>query len=92
MSEPTKVEDLPNTGITIARRLNEIGVFTEDDLRLMGAVDAHRRIRLNYPKRTLPVCYYLYSFEAALKGVHWDHLPDTRKRLLRNQLGEQGGA
>jgi len=76
----------------IARRLNEVGVYTEDGLRSLGAAEAHRRIRLIHPDATLPICYYLYSFEGALEGVHWDDLPESTKRSLRNQLGEQVGA
>ncbi|MGK0189484.1 MAG: DNA transformation protein [Verrucomicrobiales bacterium] len=90
MSSSTNVEDLRNIGSTIASRLNEIGVFTERDLRALGAVEAHRLILRNFPDKTLPICYYLYSFEAALRDVHWDDLPESKKRTLRNQLGEQG--
>ena len=92
MSGARRVEELRNIGATIAQRLNEVGVFTEHDLRSIGAVEAHLRIRDRYPEKTLPVCYYLYSFEAALCDVHWDDLPEPRKRALRNQIGEQDGA
>ncbi len=92
MSGSRRVEELRNIGVTIARRLNEVGVFSEHDLRSIGAVEAHRRIHDRYPEKTLPVCYYLYSFEAALSDVHWDDLPESRKRELRKQLGEQDGA
>lgn len=91
MSSSNKVEDLRNIGAMIARRLNEIGVYTEDELRSLGAAEAHRRIRQIHPDATLPICYYLYSFEAALENIHWDDLPEAIKRSLRHQLGEQGG-
>lgn len=89
MSDSPNVEKLRNIGVTIAKRLNEIGIFTERDLRMIGAAEAHRLIRKMHADARLPICYYLYSFEAALRDIHWNDLPESRKRSLRNQLGEQ---
>ena len=89
MSGSRRVDELRNIGATIAQRLNEVGIFSEQDLRSIGAVEAHRRIRNKHPEKALPVCYYLYTFEAALRDVHWDDLPESRKRALRTQLGKQ---
>lgn len=90
ISRSKKVEDLRNIGSTIASRLNEIGVYTEEDLRSLGAIEAHQRIREKYPEKTLPVCYYLYSFDGALEDVHWDDLPESRKKFLRKHLDDRG--
>ena len=87
-NRPRKVSELKNIGTLIAKRLNEIGVDTEDDLRRMGAVEAHRRIKNNYPDKTLSVCYYLYSFEAALRDIHWDDLSNKEKEELKNKATE----
>lgn len=77
------VEQLKNVGPTIARRLREIGIRTKYELRTVGAVTAYRRICAKYPDRTIPVCYYLYSLEGALRDQHWDALsPRVRKQLL----------
>jgi DNA transformation protein len=92
MNGSRRVDELRNIGATIAKRLNEVGIFSEQDLCSLGAVEAHRRIRNKHSEKSLPVCYYLYSFEAALRDVHWDDLPESRKRALRDQLGEQSGA
>jgi len=37
--------DLRNIGKKIAGRLNEVGIFSEGDLRQVGAVGAHTMIR-----------------------------------------------
>ena len=79
--------DLKNMGKTIARRLNEVGIFFEDDLRLVGAVGAHRLIKERHPNETLAVCYYLYSFEGALTNKHWNELGEKRKQQLKSQVG-----
>lgn len=73
---------LKNIGPTIRKRLNEIGVETRDDLERIGPVEAYRRICLNYPSRTIPVCYYLYSLQGALMGLHWDSVPKPIKDAL----------
>lgn len=79
--------DLRNIGKKIAGRLNEVGIFSEYDLKRVGAVDAHRMIKERYPNETLPVCYYLYSFEGALTDEHWDEIGEYRKQQLKAQIG-----
>ncbi len=80
------VEKLINIGNKIAGRLNEIGIFTEEELGHIGAAEAHRLIKNNYPDETLPACYYLYSFEGALTNTHWDKIPEKRKIALREEI------
>jgi DNA transformation protein len=87
MSKNRDLTDLKNIGRKIAGRLHEIGIFCEDDLRRVGAAGAHRMIKKKRPNETLPVCYYLYSFEGALTGKHWDEIGEHIKRQLRAQIG-----
>jgi len=87
MSRNRNLTDLKNIGKTIAGRLNEVGIFSEDDLMLVGAVGAHRLIKERHPNETLAVCYYLYSFEGALTNQHWNELGDKRKQQLKAQVG-----
>ena len=79
--------DLRNIGTKIADRLNEVGIFSEYDLRRVGAVDAHRLIKERYPDKTLPACYHLYLFEGALTDEHWDDIGEHRKQQLKAQIG-----
>ncbi|WP_045221102.1 TfoX/Sxy family protein [Desulfonatronum thioautotrophicum] len=81
-----QLTDLKNIGKKIAGRLNEAGIFTEDDLRRLGAAEAHRKIKERHPAETLPVCYYLYSFEGALTDMHWNAIGEARKRELQAQI------
>ncbi|MBW9274271.1 MAG: TfoX/Sxy family protein [Candidatus Thiodiazotropha sp. (ex. Lucinisca nassula)] len=87
MSRNNSLADLKNIGKKIAGRLNEVGIFSEDDLRRVGAVGAHRLIKERYPDETLAVCYYLYSFEGALTDEHWDEIGEQRKQQLKAQIG-----
>ncbi len=82
------IKKLINIGNKIADRLNEIGISTEEELRHISATEAHRLIRNNYPDETLPVCYYLYSFEGALTDTHWNEIPENRKLELREEVYE----
>lgn len=67
-----------NIGITIAKKLNEIGVFTLADLAEMTPKIAYQKICDKYPEKTIPKCYYLYSLQGALLDLDW--------RELRNKI------
>jgi DNA transformation protein and related proteins len=84
----SELAQLKNVGATIEQRLNEIGVYARADLETVGAATAYQRIKENYPDKTIPVCYYLYSLQGALDGVHWDALPAKVKAQLRKQAAE----
>jgi DNA transformation protein len=82
--------ELPNIGPTIESRLKEIGVRTRADLETLGPVSAYLRICAEYPHQTIPVCYYLYSLQGALLGLHWDDLPERLKKdLLTKATGRK---
>ena len=87
MAQNRRLTDLKNIGKKIAGRLNEVGIFSEDEMRLVGAVEAHRMIKEKYPNETLPVCYYLYSFDGALTDKHWDEIGEKRKQQLKAKIG-----
>ena len=82
MKTNKKLTDLQNIGAKIANRLNEAGIFSEEELTFYGSVEAHRMIKKIYPNETLPVCYYLYSFEGALSDKHWNEIGKTKKKEL----------
>lgn len=81
-----KLTDLKNIGPKIAGRLNEVGIFSEEELRFYGAIEAHKMIKKNHPNETLPVCYYLYSFEGALCNTHWNEIGEKRKEELKRGI------
>jgi DNA transformation protein len=87
MSQNKNLTDLRNIGKKISGRLNGVGIFSEDDLRRVGAVGAHRMIKERHPDETLPVCFYLYSFEGALTDKHWDEIGERRKQQFMAQTG-----
>lgn len=88
MAHNRPLTELKNIGKTIAARLNEAGIHTEEALRAAGPVEAHKMIRGNHPDETLPLCYYLYSFEGALCDKHWDAIGEERKRELKRAIAD----
>ena len=75
-----------NIGADIKKCLNEIGVFTLADLEKMTSVEAFKKICGNYPDKTVPVCYYLYSLEGALLNLHWNDTPSELKEELKAKI------
>lgn len=75
------VSRLNNIGKALSERLAGIGVLTRDDLVRTGPVDAYLRMQARSPFK-LPVCYNLYALEGALRGCHWNALPDAVKGAL----------
>ena len=82
-----RLVELKNIGKKISGRLNEVGIYSEEELRVIGPVKAHQLISEKYPDETLAVCYYLYSFEGALCDKHWNDIGDKHKQALKKALG-----
>lgn len=82
MSEP--VDNLPNLGPYMARRLAEIGVTNADDLRAMGAIEAYARLKFQFGRGIS--LNALWAMDAALSGIDWRHLSESRKSELKEQL------
>jgi len=81
------LKGLTNIGPTIAARFSEVGISTVGDLRRVGVVKTFQMVRANNPGKHIPVCYYLYSLQGALQGVHWDALSEQTKRKLTREAG-----
>lgn len=88
-SPSTLLRGLTNIGPTIAARLEAVGIRTVGDLNRVGVAHAYTLVKANNPGKTLPVCYYLYSLQGALDGVHWDAVPKRKKQQLLHQVNEQ---
>lgn len=84
MDNKTMLRGFKNIGSTIADRLESVGVKTVGDLKRIGPAQAFNLVKNANPDITIPVCYYLYSLQGALKNKHWNTLPEaTKDRLLR---------
>lgn len=83
----TPLRGLTNIGPTIADRLEQVGIVTVGELRAIGVAEVYQRVVAAHAGKSIPVCYYLYSLQGALDGVHWNDLPAATKQRLLKQVG-----
>jgi hypothetical protein len=78
-----------NIGRTLAVGLREIGIASEDELRMRGALPTWERLRESRPRLATPAT--LLMLEGAVRGIRVTQLPpDERARLrLVAKLGRQ---
>ncbi len=77
MGELTKI---PNIGKEIERQLNEVGIFTFDQLSEIGSKQAWLRIRSIDDSACLN---RLMGLEGAIQGIRWHNLPEDVKADLK---------
>ena len=87
-NQNTKLSKLKNIGPTIEKRLNAVGIYTKEELEVVGPAIAYLKIKEMFPLESIPVCYYLYSFEGALIDKHWNDIPEKSKEYLLNKIGK----
>lgn len=67
---------LRNIGPKSAAWLRQVGLRTLEDLAATGPVDAYMRVRRAGFR---PGLNLLYAIEGALKGTHWQDVPEARR-------------
>ena len=82
----SELSNLKNIGATIEKRLNDIEVFSKNDLKKLGVVNAYQKIQHKNPDKNIPICYYLYSLQGALENKHWDNISERKKTELRSKI------
>ena len=76
-----ELQKLPNIGKEIERQLNEIGVYTYDDLVSIGSFDAWLKIKEKDPSACIN---RLMALEGAIKNVRWHDLSEKDKQRLKD--------
>lgn len=72
--------DLKNLGPVSAKKLQDSGIASEEDLRRLGVVEAYLRVRQSEQGLSLNM---LYALHGALTGTHWAKIGvDDRAALL----------
>jgi DNA transformation protein len=82
----TELKGRINLGKKIISELNEIGIFTLEDLKKKGSSIAYSQICINNNKGKLPYCYYLYSLEGAIQNIHWTKFTKQEKKRLVDSI------
>jgi len=71
---------LPNIGKVLEKNLNEIGIYTEKQLKEIGSKEAFLRIRFYDPGACL---HMLYGLQGAIDGIKDNFLTETTKQDLK---------
>lgn len=80
-TEPVRLSHLINIGSKTERWLNEVGIYTKQQLQEIGPVEAWKRIkRIHHEKVTDAL---LYMLQGALLNVPWSALSEeVREELI----------
>ncbi|SEL47628.1 TfoX C-terminal domain-containing protein [Pseudoxanthomonas sp. GM95] len=74
---------LRNIGPKSAAWLRQVGLRTEEDLRSAGAVDAFMKVKRAGFRPSLNL---LYALEGALRGCHWQEVPEARRQEMVQEV------
>lgn len=76
-----ELSKLPNIGKEVERQLNEVGIFTYDELKAIGTEQAWLKIQ----EIDSSACIHrLLALEGAIQGIKKTALPQQRKMDLKD--------
>jgi len=82
MSEP--VEDAPNIGKELGRRLREVGISTRAELERVGDSRAFVRLLSRFPE---DACTHTrLALAGAVRNVRWSQLPRELREELKKEV------
>ncbi|CUU48753.1 TfoX/Sxy family protein [Clostridium beijerinckii] len=76
-----ELSKLPNIGKEVERQLNEVGIFTYDELKATGAEQTWLKIQEIDPSACI---HRLLALEGAIHGVKKTELSQKRKEDLKD--------
>jgi len=79
-----KLEQLPGLGPKSIAALNQIGLYTLDDLKLLGSVKTYLKLKQN-PQSRLSL-NMLYALQGAIEQRDWRQIAATQKSVLLMEL------
>jgi DNA transformation protein len=76
----SKLSNLPNIGQEVERQLNEVGIRTENELKIIGSMQAWLKIKSIDESACIN---RLYALEGAIQGISKKELTLERKDELK---------
>ncbi|NOW04679.1 TfoX/Sxy family protein [Clostridium beijerinckii] len=76
-----ELSKLPNIGKEVERQLNQVGIFTYDELKAIGAEQAWLKIQEIDPYACI---HRLLAMEGAIHGIKKTELSQKRKEDLKD--------
>ncbi|MEM8806582.1 MAG: TfoX/Sxy family protein [Cyanobacteria bacterium P01_G01_bin.38] len=71
------LQQLKNLGAVSIRWLNAVNIYTSDDLKTLGPIEAYGRVRLAGYPATLNL---LYALQGALTATPWSQIESPRRK------------
>lgn len=75
-----ELSKLPNIGKVVEEQLNQVGIYTEEELKEVGAKQAWLRIQQIDESACI---HRLLALEGAIQGIKKTMLSDERKKELK---------
>ncbi len=75
-----ELTSMMNIGREMAKKLTAVGIDSSEKLMEAGAEQAFLKLRRVYPQICL---VHLYALEGAVCSMEFSHLPEARKRELK---------
>lgn len=79
-----RIEDIRNLGPKSAWVLKEAGIESQTALRELGAVNAYKRVKFQFPRYAS--LNLLWALEAGLRDMDWRALSEDDKAALKSEL------
>ncbi len=79
------VAHLPGLGPVTVRRLAEIGITSQDELRAAGSVAVFHQLRFRFGREV--TLNALYGLEAAIRGIDGGEIDQPMKQQLKQAAG-----
>lgn len=76
-----QLSKLPNIGKEVERQLNQVGIFTKDDLENIGSIEAWLKIQAIDSSACIN---RLMALEGAIQGIKKTELSDKDKKRLKD--------
>lgn len=83
---PSELSKLKGIGPKTTGWLNDIGIYTLEDIEALGVVEVYKRLKAAYPHKVS--LNALYGLQAVVLGIHWLALPPAMKAELKAQVSE----
>jgi len=77
---------MKNLGPKSTEWLASIGIFSIEDMAIIGVVEIYKQVKAAYPDKVS--LNMLYGLQAALMNINWKDLPLDIKEDLKRQVEE----
>ena len=79
---PSELSHLKNIGQVSEAWLNEIGIYTREELQAVGPVRAYQLVKQQGYNATLNL---VYALQGAIMDLHWNDLPLALREQLKRE-------